>query len=167
MRKRRVIVAAVARNGVIGTSGGMPWRLPSDLKRFRRLTMGKPIVMGRRTYESIGKPLPGRLNIVVSRSRLSLPGEVKQARDLDAALAIADAEPGSDEVMIVGGGQIYRAALPAADKLYITHVAAEPAGDVTFPTIDLAVWRPISREVTAAEPNDSAATEFVVYERIE
>jgi dihydrofolate reductase len=164
-RKRRIIVAAVARNGVIGAGRDMPWRLPSDLRRFRRLTMGKPIIMGRRTFESIGKPLPGRLNIVVSRTPPELPPGVKTAPDLDAALAIADAEPGADEVMIVGGGEIYRAMLPRADKLYITHVATEPEGNVTFPPIDASVWKAVKREAVAAEPGDSSVTEFVVYER--
>jgi dihydrofolate reductase len=166
-RKRRIIIAAVARNGVIGAGADMPWRLPSDMKRFRRLTMGKPVIMGRRTAESIGKPLAGRLNIVVSRSPLPLPGGVRPATDIESALAIADAEPGSDEVMIIGGGEIYRAMWPYADALYITHVATDPDGDVTFPPIDPNVWRPVTREVIAPEPQDSARTEFAVYQRID
>ncbi len=163
--KRRVIIAAVGRNGVIGDGNGMPWRLPSDMKRFRRITMGRPVIMGRRTYETIGKPLDGRLNIVVSRSRPFLPEGVRLASDIARALAIADAEADADEVMIIGGGEIYRAMLPEADALYITHVDAAPAGDVTFPLIDPAIWTPTRREEVAAEPKDSAGTEFVVYER--
>lgn len=163
--KRRVIVAAVGRNGVIGDGDGMPWRLPSDMKRFRRLTMGKPVIMGRRTFETIGKPLEGRLNIVVSRSHPVLPEGVRLASDLAGALAIADAEPGRDDVMIIGGGEIYRAMLPVADALFITQVATAPAGSVTFPAIDPATWTVTRRETVAPEPKDSAGTEFVVYER--
>jgi dihydrofolate reductase len=163
--KRRVIVAAVGRNGVIGDGNGMPWRLASDMKRFRRITMGKPVIMGRRTYETIGKPLEGRLNIVVSRSHPVLPNGVRLASDTKHSLAIADAEPAADEVMIIGGGEIYRAMLPEADALYITHVDAAPVGEVTFPTIDPAIWQVTRREAVTAEPKDSAGTEFVVYER--
>jgi dihydrofolate reductase len=163
--KRVVLVAAVGRNGVIGDGQRMPWRLPSDMKRFRRLTMGKPVIMGRRTYESIGKPLEGRLNIIVSRSPPALLEGVRIAGDLDAALAIAEADEAADEVMIIGGGEIYRAMIGRADALYITHVDAEPAGGVVFPEIDATRWKPVSREPVEAEPKDSASTEFVVYER--
>lgn len=163
--QRIVLVAAVGRNGVIGDGQRMPWRLPSDMKRFRRLTMGKPVIMGRRTYDSIGKPLEGRLNIVVSRSRAAVPDDVRVAGDVDAALVIADAETTAGEVMVIGGGEIYRAMIDRADALYITHVDAEPAGGVVFPAIDAAAWKAVSREAVAAEPKDSAATEFVVYER--
>ncbi len=163
--KRRVIVAAVGRNGVIGDGSGMPWRLPSDMKRFRRVTMGKPVIMGRRTYDTIGKPLEGRLNIVVSRAHPALPEGVRLAPDTARALAIADAEADADEVMIIGGGEIYRAMLPEADALYITHVDAAPVGDVTFPLIDPSIWTLTRREAVMAEPKDSAGTEFVVYER--
>jgi dihydrofolate reductase len=163
--QRVVIIAAVARNGVIGDGEGMPWRLPSDMRRFRKLTMGKPIVMGRRTFETIGKPLEGRLNIVVSRSRPSVPEGVVVAADVDAALTVAGREAGADAVMVIGGGEIYHRLIDRADALFITHVAAEPAGHVTFPAIDPGIWRAVSREAVAADPKDSAASEFVVYER--
>lgn len=163
--KRVVLVAAVGRNGVIGDGQRMPWRLPSDMRRFRRLTMGKPVIMGRRTYDSIGRPLEGRLNIVVTRSSPTLPDGVRVAGDLDAALAIADAETDAGEVMVIGGGEIYRAMIGRADALYITRVDVEPAGDVIFPKIDATVWKPVSREPVEADPKDSATTEFVIYER--
>jgi dihydrofolate reductase len=165
-RKRIIVVVAVARNGVIGDGLRMPWRLPSDLRRFRRLTMGNAIVMGRRTFESIGKPLDGRLNIVVSRSDPEVPEGVRVAKNLDAAVALAEAAPGIADVMIIGGGEPYRAAIGRADLLYVTHVAAEPAGDVTFPPIDPAIWKATRRESPAADPRDTAATEFVIYERV-
>jgi dihydrofolate reductase len=160
------MVAAVAQNGVIGDGQRLPWRLPSDMRRFRQMTMGKAIVMGRRTFESIGKPLDGRLNIVVSRSHPALPDSVRLAPDPETALAIAEQEGSGDEVMIIGGGEIYRALIGRADVLYITRVAAEPAGDVRFPPIDAAVWKAVKREAAEPDPRDSAASEFVVYERV-
>lgn len=164
-----VIVAAVARNGVIGRDGEMPWRLSTDLQRFKRLTMGKPVVMGRKTFEAIGKPLPGRLNIVVTRSGNAMGEGVLTAPDLASAIDLARAEArgtGAPEVAIVGGGQIYARAMPLADRLYITHVEAKPQGDVLFPAIDPTVWRGISSERIAAGEKDSDATTFAVYERI-
>ncbi len=164
---RVALVAAVAENGVIGTGGDMPWRLSSDLRRFKRLTMGKPVVMGRKTFESIGKPLAGRVNIVVSRQPGFAPGGVLVAADLDAALDLARTQIGAgDEMMVIGGGQIYAATIGRADRLYITHVAASPDGDTHFPPIDPAVWRVVSREAVPAGDKDSAATTFVVYERV-
>lgn len=163
------IIAAVAENGVIGGEGDLPWRLSSDLKRFKQITMGKPMVMGRKTFASIGKPLVGRTNIVVSRAAgAGIEGTIT-APSLDAALALAAeraARDGVDEIMVCGGGEIYRAAMPAADRMYITHVAVAPEGDVLFPTIDPAVWRVVSRETVAVGESDSAATTFVVYNRI-
>lgn len=163
VRPRISLIAAVAENGVIGAGQTMPWRLSSDLKRFRQLTMGKPVVMGRKTFETIGKPLAGRTNIVVSR-RNDVAGEsVVVASSLEEALR-AGAARGADEVMIIGGGQVYADAMPLADRLYITHVAARPDGDIHFPTIDPALWRPVSEERYPAGEKDSAATRFVIYE---
>jgi dihydrofolate reductase len=162
------IVAAVAENGVIGDGGRMPWRLSSDLRRFRALTLGKPVIMGRRTFESIGKPLAGRFNVVVSRSGGFRAEGAAVAASLGEALALAEARAradGAGEVMVIGGGEIYAAAIGYADRLYITHVAAQPAGDVHFPAIDPAVWEAISREAIPAGERDTAATEFVVYRR--
>ncbi len=167
MGVRVALVAAVAENGVIGSGGRMPWRLSTDLRRFKQLTMGKPVVMGRKTFESIGKPLAGRVNIVISRQPDLAPDGALVATDLDEALALARAHADAGDVaMVIGGGQIYAAAISRADRLYITHVAASPAGDTYFPSIDPAEWRVISREAVPAGDEDSVATTFVVYERV-
>ena len=155
---RITLVAAVARNGVIGADGGMPWHLPADLRHFKAVTMGHPMVMGRRTFDSIGRALPGRRTIVVTRDRgWSAPG-VDVAHSLEDALAAAaDGDP-AQPVMVVGGGEIYRQAMPLADRLEITHVDTDASGDTTFPDIDPAGWREESRE-----PGDGYA--FVSYVR--
>ena len=143
-----VLVAAIAENGVIGRDNKLPWRLKSDLQYFRSLTMGRPVVMGRKTYESIGKALPGRTNIVVSRDpAFSAPGIVV-AQDIDAALALAraDAEKrGADSIAIIGGTEIFRQTMPVADRLALTLVHASPKGDIVFPPIDPKVWREVER----------------------
>lgn len=162
------IIAAVAANGVIGAGGGMPWRLRTDMQRFKRLTMGKPVVMGRKTFDGIGMPLAGRVNIVVSRRAGFAPDGVTVAPSLEAALIAAEegARASRDEeIMVIGGGAIYAAAMPLADRLYITHVESAPEGDTRFPAIDPAVWRSTSAERVPAGERDSAATTFVVYER--
>jgi dihydrofolate reductase len=162
------IVAAVAENGVIGDGGAMPWRLSTDLRRFKALTVGKPVVIGRRTFESIGKPLDGRANIVVSRRPGYRPEGVSVVPSLDAALAGAKAaarQAGLDEVFVIGGGEIYAAAMPHADRLHITHVAARPEGDTRFPVIDPAVWTRVSAEAVPAGEKDSAPTTYAVYAR--
>jgi len=162
------LIAAVGANGVIGDGKGMPWRLSTDMKRFRQITMGKPVVVGRTTFETFGKPLPGRTNIVVTRRSDYRPDGALIAASPAAALDLAAdvlAESGGDEVMVIGGGEIYAAILARADRLYITHVAAEPAGSAHFPPIDPAIWQAVSRETVPSGERDSAATEFVVYER--
>lgn len=162
------LVAAVAANGVIGADGGMPWRLSSDLRRFKALTLGHPVVMGRRTFESIGKPLPGRLNVVVSRDGGITGPDVIVAPSPEAALARAAAAAraaGLDTVFVIGGGTIYAAAMPEADRLHITHVEAEPGGDTHFPPIDPALWEPIAEERVPAGDRDTAPTRYVVYKR--
>jgi dihydrofolate reductase len=162
------LVAAVADNGVIGSAGAMPWRLATDMKRFRSLTMGKPVIMGRKTFASIGKALAGRTNIVVTRQRDVAPEDAIVAPGLAEALEMGRAaarESGADEVMVIGGGEIYALAMAEADRLYITHVHARPAGDTRFPAIDPAVWRAVSREEVPEGGKDSAATTFVTYER--
>lgn len=149
------IVAAVARNRVIGRDNDLPWRIPEDLRRFKELTMGGVLVMGRKTYESIGRPLPGRRTVVVSRNPdLEIEG-VEMAPSLEMALEIA----GGDDVFVVGGGEIYRQAMGVADVLEITEVDAEPEGDTFFPEIDPNVWREVART-----PGDGFA--FVRYERL-
>jgi dihydrofolate reductase len=168
-RVRISLIAAVAENGVIGAGNAMPWRLSSDLKRFKRLTMGKPVIMGRKTYDTIGKPLAGRLNIVVSRNRDFAPEGVIVAPSFEVALVKAgEGAPAPDEaeIMVIGGGEVYRAAIDLADRLYITHVDAAPPGDTRFPAIDPAVWRATSTERSPAGPNDSSPATFVIYERV-
>ncbi len=162
------LVVAVAQNGVIGMEGGMPWKLSTDLKRFKRDTMGKPVIMGRKTFESIGKALPGRLNIVVSRSDF-VADDVVHAQSVDAALFLAQGwaiENSADEICVIGGGQIYKETLGSASKLYVTHVLAEPEGDTRFPEISDAHWRPVEREEVPKGEKDTAETLYVVYERI-
>ena len=161
-------VVAIAKNNVIGMDGDMPWKLSTDLKRFKRDTMGKPIIMGRKTFESIGRALPGRLNIVVSRSEFIADNTV-HANSIDAAIFLAEGwakENESDEICVIGGGQIYTATLPVASKLYVTHVMAEPDGDTLYPAIIDADWRPIEREEVPIGEKDTAETLYVVYERV-
>jgi dihydrofolate reductase len=157
------MVAAVARNGAIGAQGGLPWRLSSDLKRFKSLTMGKPLIMGRKTFESVGRPLPGRRVIVVTRDLGWTRPDVEVAHGLDEALALA---AGAQETMIGGGGEIYALAMPYADRLYLTEVEAEPAGNVFFPAFDRAQWRETSREIGLIGPKDDHPFVFADYERI-
>jgi dihydrofolate reductase len=163
------IYVAIAENGVIGREGGLPWRLSSDLKRFKADTMGKPIVMGRRTYEGIGRPLPGRLNIVVTRDKSWRADGVEVAHSLDDAIALAKVRgrcmAGAGEICVVGGGEIYAQALPIADRLHVTHVLASVDGDAHFPPIDPGVWRVVSAEDFPAGEKDSHATRYTVYER--
>ncbi|HSK39799.1 MAG TPA: dihydrofolate reductase [Arenibaculum sp.] len=157
------MIAARARNGVIGRDNGLPWRLPSDLRHFKALTLGKPVIMGRRTFESIGKPLPGRCNIVLSRSLKGGEG-IRVARDMRTALDAARGT-GADEAMIAGGAEIYREFLARADRLYLTEVHAEVEGDALFPEIEPGAWSESSREDHAAGP-DTPAFSFVVLDRI-
>ena len=162
------LVVAVAKNGMIGRDGDMPWKLSTDLKRFKRDTMGKPIIMGRKTFHAIGKPLPGRLNIVISRSIFEAE-ETVHASSIEAAIEIANEwgeKNGSAEICVVGGGQIYAETIKLADRLYVTHVMAEPDGDTRFPAINESEWRPISREEVPKGENDTAETLYVVYERV-
>ena len=142
------LVVACGRNNVIGSGGGIPWHVPADLKQFKSLTMGKPIIMGRKTYQSIGKPLPGRANIVITRDPEFAAEGIQIANSLDAALEQAGAL--GDEIMIIGGGQIYQAALPIADRIYMTRIELEPQGDVFFPTIVEADWQTTVLEEHAA-----------------
>ena len=143
----------------------MPWRLSTDMRRFKRLTMGKPVIMGRKTFASIGKALPGRANIVLTRGGGRPPEGVLYAASLDAAIAIAAAQ-GEGEAMVIGGGTVYAETIDRADRLYITRVDAAPEGDTYFPPIDPTVWKGISSEAVGAGEKDSAPTTFVVYERI-
>jgi dihydrofolate reductase len=158
------LVAAVDEDGVIGRAGELPWHLPADLARFRRLTTGHHLIVGRRTWESIGRPLPGRRMVVVSRGAPPLPDGVARATSLAAALDLARLA-GETEVMVGGGGEIYRAALPLADRVYLTRVHARVGGDTCFPTLDPREWREVSREDMAADDRNAHATTFLVLER--
>jgi dihydrofolate reductase len=163
-----ILVAAVADNGVIGQGGGLPWRLKSDLRNFRAVTMGKPVVMGRKTYLSIGKPLAGRTNIVVSRNRdFAAPGIVV-APGIAEALAVARGDAwrrSADAIAVIGGAELYAHMIGQADRLVITHVHLRPAGDTVFPAIDPALWREATRSPHSPGPDDAAAFTVLVYER--
>lgn len=155
------LIVAVAENGVIGRNGDLPWRIPADLKFFKETTMGKPIVMGRRTWDSIGRPLPGRDNIVITRqAEFQAPG-AHVVGDLDAALAAAGEAP---EVMVIGGAEVYRAALPRARRIYLTEVHAMPVGDIHLPAFSKSDWREVARKDHAAE-GDIPGFSFVTLER--
>ena len=163
-----ILVAAVARNRVIGRDNGLAWRLSSDLKRFKALTMGKPMIMGRKTFESIGKALPGRETIVVTRDRAARFAGAQAAHDLAAALAAAAAAArrmGASEIIIAGGGDLYSQTISGAARLHITEVDLTPQGDTLFPPIDPAVWRETAREIHTKSPSDEADFSFVTYER--
>jgi dihydrofolate reductase len=162
-----VIVAAIARNNVIGRDNRLLWRLSSDLQRFKALTMGKPLLMGRKTFESIGRPLPGRTSIVMTRDPAwTFPGVIV-AHDLQKALRQAAeiaADLQSRDVMVVGGADLYAQTIGMADRMHITHVELEPAGDSFFPAIDSARWKAVRREDHPSGPKDEAAFSFVDYE---
>ena len=156
------IIVAVAQNGVIGTGGTMPWHISEDFRHFKEVTLGHSVVMGRKTYESIGRPLPRRRNIVITRnSDLRIEG-CEMAPSLEAALAMCE---GEEEVFVIGGGEIYRQALPLAHKLYITHVGVSVEGDTRFPTIDPAVWHEVGRTEFERGAEFEHPFAFVDYEK--
>jgi dihydrofolate reductase len=162
------IIVAVAENGVIGKDNTLPWHLPEDLRHFKRVTMGKPIIMGRRTFESIGKPLPGRTNIVITRNPAFRAAGIATVSSLEEALTLAEStarREGVDEVVVIGGAEIYATALPRADRLYLTEVHAGVEGDALLPPIDWTQWREISRERHDAQPPRHHAFSIVCYER--
>ena len=157
------IIAALSRNRVIGKDNQLPWRLPADLKHFKAVTLGKPVIMGRKTFESIGKPLPGRDNIVVSRDpQYQADGGIVVAHSLDEALAHTHA---AAEVMLIGGAQLYAQALPRAQRLYLTLIHADIDGDAHFPDYDPAAWRETAREDHAPDENNPYPYSFVILER--
>ncbi len=166
---RIALVVAVADNGVIGRDGGLPWRLSSELKHFKALTMGKPMIMGRKTFESIGKPLKGRDTVVITRNPDFDAAGIHVVDRLEAALELSRRLAKgrqTDEIMVVGGGEIYRAALALADRVYLSEIHAEPEGDTYFPTLDPQIWRETARERRDQDPKDSAAFSFVVLDRV-
>jgi dihydrofolate reductase len=162
VRPRLVLVAALARNGVIGRGGALPWQLPDDLRRFKALTMARPVLMGRRTCESIGRALPGRRNLVLTRqASVAVPG-VETVATIAEALKHCE---GAAEVCVIGGAEIYRATLPVADVLELTEVQAEVEGDVLFPAYERSGWHEVAREHHAADERHAWAMDFVRYER--
>ena len=155
------LIAAVAENGVIGLDNALPWHLPEDLKRFRALTTGHHIIMGRKTYESIGKPLPGRTTVIITRGNFPAPEGVKIAHSLQEAVDVSGAD---EEVFFVGGAELYAQALALADRLYLTEIQADVEGDAWFPDYDRAQWREVSRDRRADEAS-GLEYHFVVYDR--
>ncbi len=162
------LIAAFAQNLVVGINNSLPWHLPEDLKYFKRTTSGKAIVMGRKTYESIGRPLPNRTNIVVSRNPDFSADGVVVVDSLEAAIKHAEAVNtinGVEEVMIIGGAAIYEAALPLADRLYLTHVHASVEGDAHFPKVDLSEWLEMTRDDFQKDESNPYDYSFVVYDK--
>lgn len=166
------LVVAVARNGVIGREGEMPWMLSSDLKRFKAITMGKPLIVGRKTFETFPRPLPGRPHIVVTRDPATFRSEssdVFAVASLDTALEKAQAlaaKTGADAVCVIGGGEIYRQAMPFCEVLHVTHVDAEPeGGDAFFGPVDAAMFEPVEANEVPAGEKDSHATVYTIYHR--
>lgn len=168
------IVAAIAENGVIGDGRGLPWHLPSDLRHFRQVTLGKPLLMGRKTFDSIGRILPGRETIVVTRDRAFHPSPgggqsaIHVAYDLEAALALAEARAqgmGAEEIILAGGGNLYESLIGRAERMHLTFVDIAPAGAVSFPQIDWSKWLEVSRVRPRPSAKDEATFAFVDFDR--
>lgn len=156
------LIVAASTNNVIGVAGGLPWHLSDDLKRFKALTMGKPIIMGRKTYESIGRALPGRQNIVITTQNKYAADGCDVVASVDEAIAVAG---DADEVMVIGGGEIYRLFLPLADRIHMTRVDVDVAGDTGFPEISDEVWREVAREEHRADDANDHDFTIVTYSR--
>ena len=162
------LIVAVAQNRVIGRDNKLPWYLPNDLKYFKQTTLGKPVIMGRKTYESIGKPLPGRTNIVITRQTDYQPEGVKVVSSVEDAIKVAESVcliDGQEEAMVMGGAEIYGLTLPHCERLYLTEVHAEVEGDAWFPEYDKREWAEVTREDFKAEGPNPFDYSFVVYER--
>jgi len=161
------IIVAVAENGVIGSGNQLPWRLPDDLKRFKALSMGKPLILGRKTFDSIGRPLPGRLNIVLSRQAdLQIPG-CRVVSSVDEAVGVAvEADPDVAEIVIVGGAEIYRQVLPRVQLIHLTRVHANVEGDAVFPELQERQWREVAKEYHAADERHAHAFTFSTLQRV-
>ena len=166
-RPRIALICAMARNRVIGCGNALPWRLPADLKHFRELTTGHALLMGRKTFESLGRPLPNRTNIVVTRQRDYAPVGALIAHSLDAGLALAaqHVSPASPEVFVIGGENLYAQMLPRADRLYITQIDAEVEGDAWFPLFDPEAWHERERHAQPVDDKNPYACVFTVLER--
>ena len=167
------MIVATADNNIIGKDNDMPWHLPADLAYFKKVTLGKPIIMGRKTYESIGMALPGRRNIVITRDENYTPkGKgadlVDVVSSVDQALALVDGTNGSEavpEIMVIGGGAIYKHCLPVANRLYITHIKAKIDGDTQFPHYDDGSWKQVASELRISDDKNAYDLDFCVYER--
>ena len=159
---RIALIVAMAENRVIGRNNQLPWRIPADLRHFKALTLGKPVIMGRKTYESIGRPLPGRDNIVVTADSGYQAEGCQVVHSVEQALEAAGS---CEEAMIIGGANLYRQTLENADRLYLTLVKAEPEGDTWFPEIELQQWREIERQAHTADESNEYDYDFVVLER--
>ncbi|WP_370659235.1 dihydrofolate reductase [Modicisalibacter muralis] len=162
------MVAALSRNRVIGVGNQLPWYLPEDLKFFKRITLGKPLVMGRKTFESIGRPLPGRLNIVITRDTAFAHDGVRVCHDLAGALALADWQAtidGAEEIAVIGGGEIFTQAMPSASRLYLTEVDVDIEGDAYFPEIAGEQWQEVQRVVGEESGGERPSYAFVAYRR--
>jgi len=166
------MIVATADDNVIGKDNDMPWHLPADLAYFKKVTLGKPIIMGRKTYESIGRALPGRRNIVISRDENYQADGIDTVTSVEQAIALVDGSDGSDgsegveEIMVIGGGAIYKHCLPAAQRLYITHIKAKIDGDTQFPNYDDGSWNKVASEVRASDEKNAYVLDFSVYEKV-
>ena len=160
---RLTLVVAASDNHVIGREGGLPWHIPEDLKRFRQLTWGTPVLMGRRTFEAIGRPLPGRRNIVISRQAGLEIESCEVVATVDDALTLVSGDP---EVMVIGGGEIYRALLPLADRIEMTRVHADVPGDTFFPELDPKEWSLVASEERAADAAGAVGLTYETYARV-
>lgn len=161
MRKWSMVVA-MSEDGVIGYAGTLPWRLPEDLRRFKQMTMGKPILMGRKTWDSIGRALPGRQNVVLTRDKTAAFPGAQAVVTLDAVEEIV---PPGDEIMVIGGAEIYRLCLPRTDRIYLTRVHAEVHGDTWFPELDWDMWTMVREENWPADERHAQAMTFEVWEK--
>ncbi|PKG85308.1 type 3 dihydrofolate reductase [Colwellia sp. 75C3] len=162
------MIVATADNNVIGKDNDMPWHLPADLAYFKKVTLGKPIIMGRKTFESIGRPLPSRRNIVISRDENYAAAGIDTVTSVEQALALVNGSNGDvavDEIMVIGGGAIYAHCLPTADRLYVTHINADIDGDTQFPNYDDGSWEKVSSELRGADEKNVHQLDFCVYDR--
>jgi dihydrofolate reductase len=162
------MIVAMADNNVIGKNNDMPWHLPADLAYFKKITLGKPLIMGRKTFESIGRPLPGRRNIVISRDKSYQAVGIDVVHSVEQALALvngSDENNAVDEIMVIGGGAIYRHCLAQADRLYVTHIKANIEGDTQFPDYDDGTWLKVNSEVRLSDDKNLYPLDFCIYER--
>jgi dihydrofolate reductase len=162
------MIVAMADNNIIGKNNDMPWHLPADLAYFKKITLGKPIIMGRKTFESIGRPLPGRRNIVISRDKSYQAMGIDVVHSVEQALALVNGSVENnavDEIMVIGGGAIYRHCLAQADRLYVTHIKANIEGDTQFPDYDDGTWLKVNSEVRLSDDKNLYPLDFCIYER--